>query len=137
MAQAAKARKASQRAKGKGTRRPIDSVQACRLMRLFKIFASETRLRLLDVLVCRGELCVSELCEAVGMKPQAVSNQLQRLLDHGMLAARRDGNNVLYRIVDPCVKVLIERGLCLIECHDQASSRKSGSKSAATRRPNR
>ncbi|HID23356.1 MAG TPA: transcriptional regulator, partial [Planctomycetaceae bacterium] len=102
-------------------REAIDLNQARELMRLFKIFASETRLRLLDALICRGELCVSELCGAVGMKPQAVSNQLQRLVDHGMLASRREGNNVYYRIVDPCVEVLIERGLCLIRCPDKSS----------------
>jgi ArsR family transcriptional regulator, lead/cadmium/zinc/bismuth-responsive transcriptional repressor len=49
------------------------------------------------------------------MKPQAVSNQLQRLLDRGIVQTRRDGNNVLYRIVDPCVIDLIDRGLCLLE----------------------
>lgn len=97
-------------------RKPLNRRRAAELMRLFKVFASETRLRLLDALVCNGELCVSELCEAVGMKPQAVSNQLQRLLERGMVAARRDGNNVYYRVVDPCVQALIEHGLCLIGC---------------------
>ena len=49
------------------------------------------------------------------MKPQAVSNQLQRLSDRGIVQTRREGNNVLYRIVDPCVIELIDRGLCLLE----------------------
>jgi len=35
------------------------------------------------------------------MTPQAVSNQLQRLGDRGILAARRNGNSVFYRIADP------------------------------------
>ena len=30
--------------------------------------------------------------------------------------ARRDGNNVYYRVVDPCVPILLDRGMCLIEC---------------------
>jgi len=97
----------------------IGADRSARLMRLFKTFASDTRLRLLDALVCHGELCVSDLCQAVDMKPQAVSNQLQRLVDRGILEARRQGNNVYYRIVDPCVEVLLERGLCLIECHPE------------------
>lgn len=91
--------------------------QAADLARLFKIFGNPTRLRLLHALVRSGELCVTELADAVEMKPQAVSNQLQRLVDRGILAARRVGNNVYYRVVDPCVQVLLERGLCLIECH--------------------
>ncbi len=37
------------------------------------------------------------------MRPQAVSNQLQRLLDRGILGSRREGNSIIYRIVDPCV----------------------------------
>lgn len=90
--------------------------QAFALMRLFKVFANDTRLRLLHALVRDEELCVSEMAAAVGMKPQAVSNQLQRLVDRGMLGTRRDGSNIYYRVVDPCVRVLLERGMCLIEC---------------------
>jgi DNA-binding transcriptional ArsR family regulator len=90
--------------------------QAAALMRLFKVFASDTRLRLLHALVRDEELCVSEMAEEVGMKPQAVSNQLQRLVDRGILGTRRSGSNIYYRVVDPCVPVLLERGVCLIEC---------------------
>jgi DNA-binding transcriptional ArsR family regulator len=90
--------------------------QASALMRLFKVFASDTRLRLLHALVRDEELCVSEMADEVDMKPQAVSNQLQRLVDRGILSSRRSGSNVYYRIVDPCVPVLLERGMCLIEC---------------------
>lgn len=94
----------------------INPPQATALMRLFKIFANDTRLRLLHALVREGELCVSELADAVELKPQAVSNQLQRLVDRNILGARRDGSNIYYRVIDPCVRVLLERGLCLIEC---------------------
>ena len=94
----------------------IDLEQAADLMRLFKVFANDTRLRLLHALVREGEICVTDLAAAVEMKPQAVSNQLQRLVGRGILGSRRDGNNIFYRIVDPCVPVLLERGLCLIEC---------------------
>lgn len=94
----------------------LSPAQAQRLMRLFKVFANDTRLRLLHALVREGELTVSRLAEAVGMKPQAVSNQLQRLVDRGILGARRQGIHVRYRIEDPCVPVLLERGWCLIEC---------------------
>ena len=85
------------------------------LMRLFKVLANDTRLRLLHALARADELCVTELAEAVGMAQQAVSNQLQRLVDRGILGSRRSGNNVYYRIVDPCVPELLERGLCLAE----------------------
>jgi len=94
---------------------------AAELMRLFKVFANDTRLRLLHALVREGELCVTDLAQAVEMKPQAVSNQLQRLVDRGMLGARRVGSNIFYHVVDPCVPVLLERGLCLIECCPEES----------------
>ena len=94
----------------------ITPEQARQLMGLFKVFANDSRLRLLHALVREGELCVTDLATAVEMKPQAVSNQLQRLVDRGVLAARRQGSNIFYRVVDPCVPVLLDRGMCLIEC---------------------
>jgi DNA-binding transcriptional ArsR family regulator len=79
------------------------------------MLANATRLRMLHALIREPEMCVTELAERVGMKPQAVSNQLQRLVDRGVLGSRRNGNNVLYRIVDPCVTSLLDQGLCLSE----------------------
>ncbi len=94
----------------------LNREEAGQLMRLFKVFASDSRLRLLHALVRAGELCVSDLARAVEMKPQAVSNHLQRLVDRGILSARREGVNIYYQVTDPCVRVLLERGVCLIEC---------------------
>lgn len=99
-----------------GTRALISRNEATLLTRLFKIFANETRLRLLHALVREEELCVGHMASALEMKPQAVSNQLQRLVDRGIVASRREGTNIYYHIVDPCVPVLLERGLCLTEC---------------------
>lgn len=93
----------------------ITPEQAAQLMGLFEVLANDSRLRLLHALARAGELCVSDLAEAVGMKPPAVSNQLQRLSDRGILGSRRDGNHIFYRIVDPCVIDLLDRGLCLAE----------------------
>jgi len=93
----------------------IDRDQAQDLQRLFRILANDTRLRLIHALTRADELCVSELAEAVTMKPQAVSNQLQRLVDRGILASRRNGSNVHYRITDPCVTNMLDLGLCLLE----------------------
>jgi len=98
------------------TRALISLDEATLLTRLFKTFANETRLRLLHALVREEELCVGDLAAALEMKPQAVSNQLQRLVDRGIVASRREGTSIFYHIVDPCVPVLLERGLCLTEC---------------------
>jgi len=82
---------------------------------VFKVLANDTRLRLLHALVRADEICVTDLAASLGMKPQAVSNQLQRLSDLGILASRRDGNSVYYRLVDLCVRSLLDEGLCLME----------------------
>ena len=89
--------------------------QALELVALFKVLANDTRLRLLHAIVRQGEMGVMELAEALAMKPQAVSNQLQRLLDRGILGSRRAGINIYYRISDPCVISLLDHGLCLSE----------------------
>lgn len=93
----------------------IDDPTASALEGLFKVLANDNRLRLLHALERAGELPVSELADQVGMSVQAVSNQLQRLVDQQILTARRDGNHVRYRIIDPCVTGLLDLGLCLIE----------------------
>ncbi|MDX2081281.1 MAG: metalloregulator ArsR/SmtB family transcription factor [Terrimicrobiaceae bacterium] len=82
---------------------------------MYETLANDTRLRILHALVKNGEASPTGIAKEIGMKPQAVSNQLQRLSDRGIVQTRRDGNNVFYRIVDPCVVVLIDRGLCLLE----------------------
>jgi DNA-binding transcriptional ArsR family regulator len=89
--------------------------QADELVRLYKVLANDTRLRLLHALERAGELSVSELAAEVGMKPQAVSNQLQRLADLRIVASRREGSRLFYRIADPCVTGLIDLGMCLLE----------------------
>jgi DNA-binding transcriptional ArsR family regulator len=77
--------------------------------------ANDTRLRLLHAMVRADELCVPDLAASLGMKPQAVSNPLQRLSELGILASRRDGNSICHRVVDLCVRSLLDQGLCLME----------------------
>ncbi|HEY1378569.1 MAG TPA: metalloregulator ArsR/SmtB family transcription factor [Gemmataceae bacterium] len=96
--------------------RPLMSpILAGGLASVFKVLANDTRLRLLHALVRAEELCVTDLAVAIGMKPQAVSNQIQRLSDLGIVASRRDGTNVYYRLVDRCVSGLLDQGWCLTE----------------------
>lgn len=98
-----------------GVRPLISTKQARDLEGLFKILANNTRLRLLHALHRQPDLCVSELAATIGMKPQAVSNQLQRLVDRNILDYKQEGTKVRYQIVDPCIWILLDRGLCLNE----------------------
>jgi DNA-binding transcriptional ArsR family regulator len=93
----------------------LTPIQAGGLASVFKVLANDTRLRLLHALVRAEEIRVTDLAASIGMKPQAVSNQLQRLADLGIVATRREGLNIHYRLIDLCVKSLLEQGLCLME----------------------
>jgi len=93
----------------------LTPIQAGGLQAVFKVLANDTRLRILHSLVRSGELCVTDLAAALGMKPQAVSNQLQRRVDLGILQSRREGTHMCYKIVNGCVAPLLELALCLLE----------------------
>ncbi len=101
-----------------GDRPIISPPEATRLEAIFKVLANATRLRMLHALVREPDLSVSALAEAIAMKPQAVSNQLRRLVDRGIVAPRRDGNHIRYRVVDACTVGLLDQGLCLATCVD-------------------
>jgi DNA-binding transcriptional ArsR family regulator len=90
-------------------------VDAVKVMALFKMLANDTRIRILHHLIRSDEATVTDIARTLGMKPQAVSNQLVRLSDTGMLSSRRDGNHVYYRVVNGCVAPLLDLALCLME----------------------
>lgn len=82
---------------------------------LFGLLANDSRLRILHAIVRKGEVSVGDIAEAVGMKAQAVSNQLQKLALRRVLESERRGNQVFYSVIDPCVIELLDRGHCLAE----------------------
>ena len=82
---------------------------------MFKLLANDTRLRLLHALEREGEVCVGDLAGRLELTTQAVSNQLQRLVDRRIVSARREGSRIFYRIADPCVIGLMDLGWCLME----------------------
>ena len=103
--------------------RPLLSfIDAVKVMALFKVLANDTRIRLLHHLVRTGEASVSDIATTLGMKPQAVSNQLQRLSDTRMVSSRREGNNIFYKVMNGCVAPLLDLGLCLMEDENQKPS---------------
>ena len=93
----------------------LSFVDAVKVMALFKVLANDTRIRLLHHLVRSKEASVSDIAKALGMRPQAVSNQLQRLSDTGMVASRREGNSIIYSVKNGCVAPLLDLALCLME----------------------
>lgn len=93
----------------------FDKKDAREIADLFGLLANDTRLRILHAIVRGGEVCVGDIADAVGMKPQAVSNQLQKLVLTRALGSEKRGTQVFYFLIDPCVAELLDRGHCLAE----------------------
>ena len=72
---------------------------------LFKALADATRLRILALLV-GGEICVCEIHDALKLPQPTVSRHLAYLRRSGLVATRREGMLVHYRIASPDVTVL-------------------------------
>jgi ArsR family transcriptional regulator len=79
-------------------------------VQLLKGFADETRLRILCLLRGR-EVCVHEIVDALDMSQSAVSHQLRVLRDARLVAHRRDGRHVYYRLADDHVREMLENAL--------------------------
>ncbi len=78
-----------------------------RVARRLELLAHPARLRIVIELRA-GEACVSEL-QAVLHRPQPyVSQQLAVLRESGIVACRREGQFVYYRLVDPFVEQLLD-----------------------------
>ncbi|MBI2380038.1 MAG: winged helix-turn-helix transcriptional regulator [Gammaproteobacteria bacterium] len=69
---------------------------------LLKSLGNAKRLMLLCHLL-QGELHVSELEERVGLSQSALSQHLARLREQGIVACRKEGTTVYYRIQNPAV----------------------------------
>jgi DNA-binding transcriptional ArsR family regulator len=74
---------------------------------LLKAMANEARLMVLCQLI-EGEKSVTELQEAVGLSQSAMSQHLAVLRDEDIVATRRDGQSVYYRIVSGNATALME-----------------------------
>jgi len=68
------------------------------LVKVFKLLADETRLKILLFLMREGELHVSALCERLHQSQPAVSHHLALLRVAGMIESRRDGKHNFYSV---------------------------------------
>ncbi|MWV13986.1 metalloregulator ArsR/SmtB family transcription factor [Pseudomonas sp. R-28-1W-6] len=65
---------------------------------VFKCLADDTRVRLMLLVTGEGELCVCELTCALGESQPKISRHLAQLRTCGLLADRRQGQWVYYRL---------------------------------------
>lgn len=68
---------------------------------ILKILSDKTRLRLMCILLARGETCVCDLATAMDEPDFKVSRHLGIMRQAGMLEVRRDGTWMYYRVREP------------------------------------
>lgn len=68
---------------------------------MMRAIAHPIRLRILEILQRLGEANVTALCDETGAAQPVVSQQLSRLRHSGVLATRREGALVFYRVARP------------------------------------
>lgn len=71
-----------------------------------KVLANEDRLLLLCQL-SQGEMCVSDLEEALDIRQPTLSQQLGVLRNEGVVTTRREGKNIFYSVSDPSLLELL------------------------------
>lgn len=91
--------------------RVVDEDTARRTADLFAILSDPTRLQILHALASAEELCVCDLSVLVGASQSAVSHQLRSLRAAGVVARRRQGRVMAYRLADDHVRKLLATGL--------------------------
>ncbi len=74
---------------------------------MLRLLASERRLVVLCTLIAEGESPVGRLAERAGLSQPAMSQHLAKLREDGLVATRRAGTTIHYRIADPRVARLI------------------------------
>ncbi len=80
----------------------MDKELAMQAAEVLKAVAHPLRLQIVDILQ-EGEKSVGEIVAAAGEKQAITSQQLNLMKDKGVLASRRDGAKVYYRIQNPNV----------------------------------
>ena len=70
---------------------------------MLRLLASERRLIVLCTLIMEGESPVGCLAARAGLSQPAMSQHLAKLREDGLVATRRAGTTIHYRIADPRV----------------------------------
>ena len=68
------------------------------LAAVFKALSEPVRLRILYLMLQRGELCVCDIVDSLDLSQSVVSRHLAYLRNHQLVSTRRDGVWVYYQI---------------------------------------
>jgi ArsR family transcriptional regulator, lead/cadmium/zinc/bismuth-responsive transcriptional repressor len=107
-------------------RNVLNTDTAMRIASLFAVLSDPTRLQVVYALLRAesGELCVSDLAEGLGRDDTTISHQLRVLRNQQIVAMRKVGRIVYYRLVDEHIRLLLELGMT----HTSEASHSSSTK---------
>lgn len=91
----------------------LTSDTAMRIASLFAVLSDPTRLQVVYALLRApsGELCVGDLATGLGRDDTTISHQLRVLRNQQIVAMRKVGRIVYYRLVDEHIRLLLELGM--------------------------
>lgn len=73
---------------------------------LLKILSEPARLKIILALN-EGELCVNHIVEAINGNQSAVSHQLRTLKDNKVIKSRRQGQSIVYSLIDEHIMQIV------------------------------
>ncbi len=89
----------------------VSAEDAARLSSLLSLLSDPVRTRILYALDLVEEMCVGDLALALDVTEDAVSYALRLLRTAGLVASRRHGRMIFYRLVDSFPEPLLEHCL--------------------------
>jgi len=92
--------------------RSIEPAALARAADIIKLLGHAERLKIVEVLES-SEATVTEIQDALDLPQAIVSQHLAKMRGCDIVAARRDGNHVYYRIVEPKVHHILN---CIRHC---------------------
>lgn len=85
--------------------------------KILKALAHPDRLKLVDLLSDREEVCVCDLTQEVGSDMSTVSRHLRQLRTAGIVESEKRGQMVFYRLRVKCLKSLFACIESVMQCH--------------------
>lgn len=79
-----------------------------KMVKFYKNFADETRLKILVILDKVGQMCVCDIAVSLNMTKSAISHQLKYLKECNLVRSIKLGKEVFYDLSDEHVKDIIE-----------------------------
>ncbi len=78
-----------------------DAISVIDMAAFFKALSEPVRLRIIYLMLQRGELCVCDIVDSLTVSQSVVSRHLAYLRNQGLVSTRRDGVWVYYELVSP------------------------------------